>query len=207
MQPVNVKQAGDREIQLQEPKPIVIEERGGEMQLACAAEKQHHLLQFDEESSRAMQQQDNPVKVDDEGTSSLIPIIDVTEKEDQPMDVEHTVGAIVDLDENDGNCTMVKRQRISAVQVVELSDDDEIPGDDTCPGDTTQDLNLEYTTRSIWHYVDPYDEEQGPFPLSALKRWKESNYFSPDFKVWKTGQSREEAILLTDALADPNFSQ
>ncbi|KAK9134152.1 hypothetical protein Syun_013482 [Stephania yunnanensis] len=34
-----------------------------------------------------------------------------------------------------------------------------------------------------------------------LEKWHGGNYFSPDFKVWKTGQSQEAAILLTDALA------
>ncbi|XP_043720659.1 zinc finger CCCH domain-containing protein 44-like isoform X2 [Telopea speciosissima] len=192
MQQLDVKEAGNRETQLQDHKPIDI-----------AAEKQHDLLQVDEETSRGVQQQDNPTNVVAEGSTcgSLIPLTDVTEKEDQPIDVEHTGAAIVDLDDNDGNCTMVKRQRISAVQVVEVSDDDdEIPEDDRCPGNTPQNQNLEDPSRSIWHYVDPYNEVQGPFPMSALKRWEESNYFAPDFKVWKTGQSMDEAVLLTDAL-------
>ncbi|KAJ4950288.1 hypothetical protein NE237_027120 [Protea cynaroides] len=202
LQQLDVKGAGDREIRLLEHKPADIEERYGEMQLACAAGKQH-LLQVNQKSSSCMQQQDNPVQLDDEGNkcSGLILLTDSTEKEKQPIDVEDTGGAIIDLDETDGNRATVKRQRVSAVQVVELSDDDEVPGDDKSAGDATQNQIWEDPNRSIWHYVDPFGDAQGPFPMSALKRWRDANYFGPDFKVWKMGESSEEAILLTDVLS------
>ncbi|CAL9185386.1 uncharacterized protein At5g08430-like isoform X1 [Musa acuminata AAA Group] len=51
-----------------------------------------------------------------------------------------------------------------------------------------------------WHYVDPSGNEQGPFDMVSLRYWMREGFFDEDFKVWKTGQSREDAILLTDAL-------
>ncbi|XP_057501498.1 uncharacterized protein At5g08430 [Actinidia eriantha] len=71
-------------------------------------------------------------------------------------------------------------------QVIEVSDDD---GEDE-----------EAAGRSIWHYMDPQGNVQGPFPVESLKHWSDANYFPPDFKVWKTGQSQEDAALLNDVL-------
>ncbi|XAR69643.1 hypothetical protein NMG60_11001322 [Bertholletia excelsa] len=74
------------------------------------------------------------------------------------------------------------------VTVIELSDDEE---DD--------DLG-HHARRSEWHYVDPRGNIQGPFSMESLKRWSDTNYFPPDFKVWKTGQSQDEAVLLSDMI-------
>ena len=43
---------------------------------------------------------------------------------------------------------------------------------------------------------------RGPFPMTVLKHWSEldSTYAPLDFKVWKTGESESEAMLLRDAL-------
>ncbi|CAL9114366.1 unnamed protein product [Musa textilis] len=51
-----------------------------------------------------------------------------------------------------------------------------------------------------WHYVDPSGNEQGPFDMVSLRYWMREGFFDEDFKIWKTGQTREDAILLTDAL-------
>nr|TKW27678.1 hypothetical protein SEVIR_3G273400v2 [Setaria viridis] len=51
--------------------------------------------------------------------------------------------------------------------------------------------------RPMWNYVDPQGNTRGPFPLSWLFRW--SSFFDKDFKVWRTGETAEQAILLTDA--------
>lgn len=53
---------------------------------------------------------------------------------------------------------------------------------------------------SGWHYLDPRGDEQGPFSMVELRQWKRSGYFSQDFRVWRAGQTREQAILLTDAM-------
>jgi hypothetical protein len=50
-----------------------------------------------------------------------------------------------------------------------------------------------------WNYVDPQGNTQGPFPLFLLKRWSGRGFFDKDFKVWRTGETVEQAILLTDA--------
>lgn len=59
----------------------------------------------------------------------------------------------------------------------------------------------EITESKIWYYVDPEGVTQGTFSMSQLGSWYDG-YFKmyPDFKVWKVGQSKEEAILLKDAL-------
>jgi len=51
----------------------------------------------------------------------------------------------------------------------------------------------------LWHYVDPRGDTRGPFPLLLLRQWKQYGYFSEDFRVWRTGQVAEQAILLNDA--------
>lgn len=86
------------------------------------------------------------------------------------------------------------------LQVIDLSDDD-----DEAPNDGVRILDYNPES-SIWHYVDPQGEIQGPFSMTSLKRWKDSDYFPPDFKVWKTGLSQKEAVLLIDILrqAFPN---
>ncbi|KAJ4958919.1 hypothetical protein NE237_026030 [Protea cynaroides] len=100
--------------------------------LACIIKQQYQATEVVVESNSCMQQQDNPVQLDDE-------------------------------DKTDGNRTMVKRQRVSVVQVVELSDDDKVPGDD----------------KSV-----------------ALKRWRDANYFSPDFKIKVLFMFKRSSIML-----------
>uniref|UniRef100_A0A0E0HEM3 GYF domain-containing protein n=1 Tax=Oryza nivara TaxID=4536 RepID=A0A0E0HEM3_ORYNI len=53
---------------------------------------------------------------------------------------------------------------------------------------------------SVWYYNDPQGDEQGPFPLRILRHWSKAGYFKEDFRVWRTGQSCDSAILLKDAL-------
>lgn len=57
------------------------------------------------------------------------------------------------------------------------------------------------TRRSgMWHYRDPFGDEQGPFFLDLLDGWNKQGYFDDDFRVWRAGQSSDSAILLKDAL-------
>ncbi|KAF8647588.1 hypothetical protein HU200_065218 [Digitaria exilis] len=49
----------------------------------------------------------------------------------------------------------------------------------------------------LWNYVDPQGNTRGPFPLMSLFRWR--GFFDKNFKVWRTGETVEQAILLTDA--------
>ncbi|XP_010674337.2 uncharacterized protein At5g08430 isoform X1 [Beta vulgaris subsp. vulgaris] len=83
------------------------------------------------------------------------------------------------------------------VQVIDLSDDDdeeqEIPNGGT-------EISAPHTEQLLWNYLDPQGRVQGPFSLASLKRWNDFNYFPLDFKVWMSGQSPQEAILLSHIL-------
>ncbi|KAL6977685.1 hypothetical protein U1Q18_026475 [Sarracenia purpurea var. burkii] len=90
--------------------------------------------------------------------------------------------------------------QVVATQIIELSDDDDDDNkEDKDLGEQDQIL-CEHLGRSLWHYMDPQGSVQGPFPIESLKRWSLSNYFPPDFKVWKKGQSQDKAILLSGLL-------
>lgn len=52
----------------------------------------------------------------------------------------------------------------------------------------------------IWHYMDPTGMVQGPFAMEQLRKWNTTGYFPEDLRIWKATQTREESILLTDAL-------
>jgi len=83
------------------------------------------------------------------------------------------------------------------VQVIDLSDSEEDEGPSY--RDNVQIIDCDPGS-FLWHYLDPQGDVQGPFSLTLLKRWNDADYFLPEFKVWKTGQSRNEAVLLTDVL-------
>lgn len=89
--------------------------------------------------------------------------------------------------------------RISNVEVIELSDNDE---QDANIADISAGMKkaVENPSSCVWHCLGPYGERRGPFSMSALKRWSESVSYPLEYKVWKTGQSETQAILLTDAL-------
>lgn len=103
---------------------------------------------------------------------------------------------IASLAENKPSHGMAEQQL-----VIDLSDDDE--NEEPACKEPTFDVNL----RSLmWHYLDPQGVIQGPFAITSLKHWSDNNYFPPDFKIWKTGQSPNEAVHLKDILkqAFPN---
>lgn len=83
-------------------------------------------------------------------------------------------------------------QKITEPQVIELSDDDE---EDEYPRGRLK--IVDHPDSIIWYYVDPQGSTQGPFSMSSLKRWKESNYFPPGFMVWKKGHY---SVLLDDMI-------
>ena len=90
----------------------------------------------------------------------------------------------------------VTKEENKIAEVIELSDDDEneIP---------IFDFDLE---RLQWQFADHQGDIQGPFSVTSLKRWSDADYFPPGFKVWKTGQRPDEAVLVCDLLqwAFPN---
>ena len=85
---------------------------------------------------------------------------------------------------------------LKATEVIELTDDEEKQddqiGENQIDGDSVG--------RLIWYYEDPQGKTQGPFSTASLKRWSDDDYFPPDFKVWKNGESQENSVLLSDML-------
>lgn len=82
-------------------------------------------------------------------------------------------------------------------QVIELSDDEVEVLDLKI---NQKQISFEDPKNKVWFYKDPQGKVQGPFPMTMLKRWSDSNYFYPGFMVWKKGQSQDEAVLLVDVL-------
>ncbi|PPR96753.1 hypothetical protein GOBAR_AA23920 [Gossypium barbadense] len=122
---------------------------------------------------------------------------DVQEQLIRPRDnnVERT--QVVNVPEENG--AIVKHDFLKVLdttQVIDLSDDD---NDDNEEHEDSNKTEAQDDVRSlIWHYQDPQGDIQGPFSLLSLKNWMDLDYFPDDFKVWKTGQNRNNAVLLAD---------
>ncbi|KAI3795012.1 hypothetical protein L1987_37655 [Smallanthus sonchifolius] len=98
-------------------------------------------------------------------------------------------------------------QTVDLSNVIELSDDDEEETHEQVDEEKTHKQEDEYEfSRPKWFYLDPQGQIQGPVSRIDLKRWSDAGYFSPDFKVWKDGQTPDRAILLTDMLSS-SFSK
>lgn len=87
--------------------------------------------------------------------------------------------------------------RPTQIQVIELSDDDD---EENEKPSTIKPVPAEDLHSSMWHYRDPQGQVQGPFSITSLKCWSDARYFSPDFKVWRAGQSQHQSVLLVDVL-------
>ncbi|XP_057971999.1 uncharacterized protein At5g08430 [Malania oleifera] len=96
-----------------------------------------------------------------------------------------------------------QQQQGMAAQVIDLSSDDEEEEEEVVvespPRREIVDKGVNVGSL-IWHYRDPQGVIQGPFSMLSLKSWSDANYFDPDFKVWMTGQTPEQAVLLTHFL-------
>ncbi|PQM42255.1 uncharacterized protein Pyn_28437 [Prunus yedoensis var. nudiflora] len=102
----------------------------------------------------------------------------VGERPSEPEDVQHKV----------------KNQSTSKAEFIELSDDDEdVKGEIVAPA-------FEDPDSALWHCVSPLGDTRGPFKMSLLKQWNVSSDCELKFKVWREGQTKEEAIFLTDAI-------
>ncbi|XP_022148064.1 uncharacterized protein At5g08430 isoform X3 [Momordica charantia] len=123
----------------------------------------------------------------------------VLDEEQPPKPVESTYNCNNEteiMNEVEKGCQA--SERIKESGVINLSDDDEQP--------RFEEHDWGIKLRSlIWYYLDPQGDVQGPFSLASLKNWKDADYFPSDFKVWKTGQNQDEAVLLSDILS-PFFS-
>ncbi|KAF4388980.1 hypothetical protein F8388_026709 [Cannabis sativa] len=75
--------------------------------------------------------------------------------------------------------------------VIDLSDEDE----DELPAPTQAPAPAPVST--MWHYLDPQGDIQGPFSILMLKNWNDDHKcFPPDFKIWKQGESSKKAVPL-----------
>ncbi|XVE86429.1 hypothetical protein DITRI_Ditri18aG0033600 [Diplodiscus trichospermus] len=100
----------------------------------------------------------------------------------------------VNIAEENGCIDQKRIVKVINTQVIELSDDEEKEEMKMVEGANDD------VSRLIWHYADPQGEIQGPFSLKSLKAWMDAGYFPNDFKVWKTGEKRDRALLLTDII-------
>ncbi|KAJ0972168.1 hypothetical protein J5N97_020127 [Dioscorea zingiberensis] len=80
-------------------------------------------------------------------------------------------------------------------QIINIDEDEE-----SAPNVLQNDEASTEETCEVWHYIDPSGNEQGPFSLASLRYWKEEGFFKDDFKVWRSGEPKESAILLTNVL-------
>ncbi|KAJ9671260.1 hypothetical protein PVL29_027309 [Vitis rotundifolia] len=83
-----------------------------------------------------------------------------------------------------------------ATEVIELTDDEDKQEDQIGENQSVG----EHLGSLIWYYLDPQGQTQGPFSTASLKRWSDAEYFPPDFKVWKKGESQENSVLLSNML-------
>ena len=89
------------------------------------------------------------------------------------------------------------RRRVIEQEVIDLSDDEEIEP----PMLHNVRTSVVMLEEAVWHYLDPQGDAQGPFAMASLKRWSEADYFPPDFRIWKTGQTPNDAVYLKDVLS------
>ncbi|KAJ0960710.1 hypothetical protein J5N97_001406 [Dioscorea zingiberensis] len=117
----------------------------------------------------------------------------------EPADIELKFG---EIDETSGPKKIDKAKEYDPMvlrslkdQVINIDEDEE-----SAPNVLQNDEASTEETCEVWHYIDPSGNEQGPFSLASLRYWKEEGFFKDDFKVWRSGEPRESAILLTNVL-------
>nr|ASK40062.1 RDR2-independent DNA methylation protein [Populus tomentosa] len=56
-------------------------------------------------------------------------------------------------------------------------------------------------SEKIWHYKDPSGKIQGPFSMVQLRKWSNTGYFPADLSIWRNTETKDDSMLLTDALS------
>ncbi|KAM5558574.1 uncharacterized protein ABKV19_020321 [Rosa sericea] len=107
-----------------------------------------------------------------------------------------SVKEMLDAEDNKASQQLMDKHVVTS-EVVDVSDDDESEEPES---EEKYEIPIPQLGTLMWHYSDPQGNIQGPFSIISLKRWSDSDYFPPDFKIWKTGQSSNEAVLLTKIL-------
>ncbi|RCV13232.1 hypothetical protein SETIT_2G330700v2 [Setaria italica] len=64
---------------------------------------------------------------------------------------------------------------------------------------------LPIATLTMWHYEDPQGDLHGPFSMAMLHSWRSNGFFPEDLRVWRTDETKEQAVLLTDAMRMPCY--
>ncbi|XP_020261962.1 uncharacterized protein At5g08430-like isoform X2 [Asparagus officinalis] len=96
--------------------------------------------------------------------------------------------------------------KTSEIEIIALDDDDDEENmEHAFKGSelTSKGATIE-SNDALWLYKDPSGNKQGPFTLSLLRSWRERGYFTDTFKIWKSDQCEEDALLLTVVLASAN---
>lgn len=114
---------------------------------------------------------DGPTNVD------LIELSD-DEGQDQPVDVE--LGT-------------VKEKGAPMVNLIESSDDAEQDARSAANRKPSKDEDC-----PMWYCISPTGLTTGPYAKSLIKEWSDSSTGPLQFKVYKVGQSQDDAIPLTD---------
>ncbi|XP_072999806.1 uncharacterized protein At5g08430-like isoform X2 [Typha latifolia] len=115
--------------------------------------------------------------------SSNCQVIEIDEDEEDPKGNKTGETLFIDLVEDEVYSNTLQEKKQPMVDTHEKSLEEVIPD-----------------SQNVWHYIDPQGNEQGPFAMKLLRRWREEGFFDDNFKVWRIGQSRENAILLNDAI-------
>ncbi|GMN47933.1 hypothetical protein TIFTF001_017113 [Ficus carica] len=85
-------------------------------------------------------------------------------------------------------------QKTLKVEIVKLSDDEQ---------DFKTEIGnakLEDVNSSVWYFMTSHGLKGGPYRMSSLKKCFDDMDKDLNFKVWKKGQTVEEAILLEEAI-------
>ncbi|OEL38863.1 hypothetical protein BAE44_0000124 [Dichanthelium oligosanthes] len=64
-------------------------------------------------------------------------------------------------------------------------------------------IRLPMESLTMWHYEDPQGELHGPFTMVQLREWSiwsKYGFLTEDFRVWRTDETKEQAVLLADAM-------
>ncbi|KAF2597914.1 hypothetical protein F2Q68_00012396 [Brassica cretica] len=181
------------EVIAEEPEPervdvdVDIEDDFMEPNTAASIEPLHDEKQELKDSLEAVAEELEPECVDDD-----VKVIeeDMVEQPEDVITTQNNKDSIYDQPQAQPN----------PIEIIELSDDDD--DDDEEEANDKGGYEKYDPKKKMWCYEMPKGETHGPFSLADLKEWSDQEYFVdiPDFKVWKTGNSIESAVLLTKLL-------
>jgi len=67
-------------------------------------------------------------------------------------------------------------------------------------GDDDVEAHWPTATVNMWHYEDLRGDSHGPYSIVSLQRGSGNGFFTEGFNVWRTDETKEQAIPLTDAM-------